>query len=152
MGTFSFSQSSSSTVITTGGVRDSAAHFPSVGSRGRSGRTNILRLRVRGEAVEGGVSMATEKLGITVERNPPESKLSQLGVKQWPKWGCPPSKFPWTYSAKETCYLLQGKVKVTPDGANDFVEIQAGDLVVFPKAMKCTWDVSETVDKHYKFD
>ncbi|MCI14016.1 cupin domain-containing protein [Trifolium medium] len=27
----------------------------------------------------------TEKLGIKIERNPPESKLTQLGVRQWPK-------------------------------------------------------------------
>lgn len=27
----------------------------------------------------------TEKLGIKIESNPPESKLTQLGVRQWPK-------------------------------------------------------------------
>ncbi|KAJ1271185.1 hypothetical protein BS78_06G109600 [Paspalum vaginatum] len=99
-------------------------------------------------------AMATEKLGIRVERNPPESRLSELGVRQWPKWGCEKSKFPWTYSAKETCYLLQGKVKVYPEGhgEDDFVEIAAGDLVVFPKGMSCTWDVAEAVDKHYNFE
>lgn len=68
------------------------------------------------------------------------------------RWGCPPSKFPWTYTAKETCYLLEGKVKVYPDGHNDCVEFGAGDLVEFPKGMKCTWDVSEAVDKHYNFE
>ncbi|KAK8669220.1 hypothetical protein V6N13_106656 [Hibiscus sabdariffa] len=109
-------------------------------------RYPLAAVRIRSE------SMATEKLGIKVETNPPESKLSQLGIRQWPKWGCPPSKFPWTYSSKETCYLLEGKVKVYPDGSNDFVEIAAGDLVVFPKGMSCTWEVSVAVDKHYKFD
>ena len=39
-----------------------------------------LAAKVRAE------SMATEKLGIKVENNPPESKLSQLGVRQWPKY------------------------------------------------------------------
>ncbi|KGN52597.1 uncharacterized protein LOC101218376 [Cucumis sativus] len=97
-------------------------------------------------------SMATERLGIKVEKNPSESKLTELGVRQWPKWGCGPSKFPWTYSDKETCYLLEGKVKVTPAGSNESVEIGAGDLVVFPKGMSCTWDVSVAVDKHYKFE
>ncbi|OMO74568.1 hypothetical protein CCACVL1_16601 [Corchorus capsularis] len=105
-----------------------------------------LAAKVRAE------SMATEKLGIKVEKNPDESKLSQLGVRQWPKWGCPPSKFPWTYEAKETCYLLEGKVKVYPDGSKDFVEFGAGDLVEFPKGMSCTWEVSVAVDKHYKFE
>jgi len=68
------------------------------------------------------------------------------------RWGCPPSKFPWTYEAKETCYLLEGKVKVFPSGSNESVEIAAGDLVVFPKGMSCTWDVSVGVDKHYNFE
>lgn len=30
-------------------------------------------------------SMATEKLGIKIEKNPQESKLTQLGVRNWPK-------------------------------------------------------------------
>ncbi|KAF8405631.1 hypothetical protein HHK36_007707 [Tetracentron sinense] len=49
------------------------------------------------------------------------------------RWGCSPSKFPWTYTAKETCYLLEGKVKVYPDGYAECVEFGAGDLVEFPK-------------------
>ncbi|KAI3863439.1 hypothetical protein MKX03_005904 [Papaver bracteatum] len=53
---------------------------------------------------------------------------------------------------EETCFLLKGKVKVTPDGYDEFVEFGAGDLVEFPKGMKCTWDVTETVDKHCKFE
>ncbi|CAN6241612.1 unnamed protein product [Urochloa humidicola] len=112
-----------------------------------SPRRRFAAVRASAEA------MATEKLGIRVERNPPESRLSELGVRQWPKWGCEKSKFPWTYSAKETCYLLQGKVKVYPEGhGEEFVEIAAGDLVVFPKGMSCTWDVAEAVDKHYNFE
>ncbi|KAK7278352.1 hypothetical protein RJT34_23380 [Clitoria ternatea] len=110
------------------------------------------RVRVSRAVRAESMTNVIEKLGIKIERNPPESKLTQLGVRQWPKWGCPPSKFPWTYEAKETCYLLEGKVKVTPSGANESVEIAAGDLVVFPKGMSCTWDVSLGVDKHYNFE
>ncbi|KAK3229287.1 hypothetical protein Dsin_001168 [Dipteronia sinensis] len=111
--------------------------------------TRRRRLVVRAET---GMSTTIEKLGIKIQRNHPESTLSQLGVRKWPKWGCPPSKFPWTYDAKETCFLLEGEVKVYPDGANEGVEIAAGDLVVFPKGMSCTWDVSVGVDKHYNFE
>ncbi|KAJ3675338.1 hypothetical protein LUZ60_004380 [Juncus effusus] len=119
----------------------------SYSSSSKSRKYNNRVVGVRAEA------MATEKLGVKVEKNPSESRLAELGVKQWPKWGCPPSKFPWTYSSKETCYLLEGKVKVYPDGQNnEFVEIEAGDLVVFPKGMSCTWDVSVAVDKHYLFE
>uniref|UniRef100_A0A0E0DET2 (S)-ureidoglycine aminohydrolase cupin domain-containing protein n=1 Tax=Oryza meridionalis TaxID=40149 RepID=A0A0E0DET2_9ORYZ len=134
---------------TTTGRLSCACAPPTRGTRRRR-LAVAVRVRVRASASE---AMATEKLGVRVERNPPESRLSELGVREWPKWGCEKSKFPWTYSAKETCYLLQGKVKVYPDGAGeDFVEIAAGDLVVFPKGMNCTWDVAEAVDKHYKFE
>ncbi|XP_052177368.1 uncharacterized protein LOC127791497 [Diospyros lotus] len=105
-------------------------------------------VRAAGESM----STITEKLGVKVHRNPPESKLTELGVRNWPKWGCPPSKFPWTYSSKEVCYLLKGKVKVYPDGSKEAVEIGAGDLVEFPKGLSCTWHVSEAVDKHYYFE
>ncbi|KDO42931.1 hypothetical protein CISIN_1g0311091mg, partial [Citrus sinensis] len=81
----------------------------------------------------------------------PSKKTHLEAIWRILRWGCPPSKFPWTYSDKETCYLLEGKVKVYPDGSNEGVEIGAGDLVVFPKGMSCTWDVSVGVDKHYKF-
>ncbi|KAH7425570.1 hypothetical protein KP509_11G060600 [Ceratopteris richardii] len=110
--------------------------------------TSSHLLVARAMASEG---IVIEKIGVRVERNPPESRLSELGVRSWPKWGCPPSKFPWTYSDTETCYLLKGKVKVYGEGSSEYVEIGAGDLVVFPKGMSCTWDVSETVDKHYNF-
>lgn len=93
-----------------------------------------------------------EKLGVRIERNPSEARLKELGIRSWPKWGCSVSKFPWLYDAKETCYLLQGQVKVYPEGSSDFVEFGAGDLVVFPKGLSCTWDVSEAVDKHYEFE
>lgn len=34
----------------------------------------------------------------------------------WPTWGCGVSKFPWSYGENETCYVLEGRVVVTPDG------------------------------------
>lgn len=38
-------------------------------------------LRVRAEAM----STTIEKLGVKIQRNPPESKLTELGVRKWPK-------------------------------------------------------------------
>jgi len=32
------------------------------------------------------MSTVTEKLGIKIERNPSEEKLTQLGVRQWSKY------------------------------------------------------------------
>ncbi|CAL1356963.1 unnamed protein product [Linum trigynum] len=134
--------------------RATAAAFLLPAKRLRSSESGQLlprRITVMAEG-KGTATTITEKSGIKIVRNPPESKLADLGVRSWPKWGCPPSKFPWTYSAKETCYLLEGKVKVYPQGSDEGVEIAAGDLVEFPNGMSCTWDVSVAVDKHYKFE
>ncbi|ERN12956.1 hypothetical protein AMTRI_Chr07g78370 [Amborella trichopoda] len=92
---------------------------------------------------------------IKVERRPPDSRLSELGVRSWPKWGCSPGKFPLKFEAQQTCYLLKGKVRAYAKGvssSDEYVEFGAGDLVVIPKGLSCTWDVSSPVDKHYKFD
>jgi uncharacterized cupin superfamily protein len=42
-------------------------------------------------------------------------------------------------------------VKVYGENSTEYVEIGAGDLVVFPDGMSCTWEVFEAVDKHYSF-
>ncbi|KAF8407513.1 hypothetical protein HHK36_006647 [Tetracentron sinense] len=91
-------------------------------------------------------------LRIVVERNPSDSRLSELGIKSWPKWGCPAGKFSLKFDAEETCYFLKGKVKAYTRGSSDSVEFGAGDLVTIPKGLGCTWDVTVAVDKHYKFD
>ncbi|XP_044483821.1 uncharacterized protein LOC123209750 [Mangifera indica] len=95
---------------------------------------------------------SSSTIGITVEKNPSDSKLSELGIKSWPKWGCPPGKYTFKYEAEETCYLLKGKVKVFSKGSSEFVEFGAGDLVIIPKGISCTWVVSVSIDKYYKFD
>ena len=87
---------------------------------------------------------------IVVERNPSEERLSELGVFGWPIWEKEESEFLWSYDAEETCYLLEGRVVVTPDGSEP-VEFGKGDLVIFPVGMSCTWKISEAVRKHYRF-
>jgi len=85
---------------------------------------------------------------ITVKK-PTEKELQELEVKSWGTWTCEKSEFDWTYSDKETCYILEGKVTVkTSDGQTDFSK---GDLVIFPKGLSCRWIVHEPVKKHYKF-
>ena len=89
-------------------------------------------------------------LKITIEHNPSPAKLEVMGVYDWSIWEKEESTFPWTYEDKETCYLLEGDVTVTPDGGEP-VRIHQGDLVRFPKGMLCTWDIHEAVRKHYEF-
>jgi hypothetical protein len=88
---------------------------------------------------------------IEVEHEPGEERLAQLGVRDWPIWTKERSTFPWTYDTRETCYLLEGEVVVTPEGGVDAVRIARGDLVTFPAGLSCTWEVHRPVRKHYRF-
>ncbi len=87
---------------------------------------------------------------IKIEHNPNQQRLKELGVESWPVWTKETSTFPWSYDSQETCYFLEGEVRVTPDG-EDPVEMAKGDLVVFPSGMSCTWEIRKDVRKHYKF-
>lgn len=87
---------------------------------------------------------------IIIERNPSGKRLEALGVFDWPIWEKEVSAFPWSYDAEETCYLLEGRVVVTPDGGEP-VQFGAGDLVVFPVGLRCSWNISKAVRKHYRF-
>ena len=69
--------------------------------------------------------------------------------KTWPIWRHDPDRFDWTYTDKETCLLLEGKVTVSD--STDSVSFQAGDRVELPQGLVCTWTIHETVVKHYSF-
>ena len=88
---------------------------------------------------------------IKIEHNPSEDRLQELGVFDWAIWAKEASEFPWHYDTRETCYLLEGEVDVTPDGG-DTVRFGKGDLVILPQGMSCTWKIHEDVKKHYRFD
>jgi hypothetical protein len=76
-------------------------------------------------------------------------ELIALNVYSWPIWSCEVSEFPWTYSDKETCFILEGKVIVTTD--HERVTIESGDFVVFPKGLPCRWRVLKPIRKYYSF-
>jgi len=91
---------------------------------------------------------AAVNLRIRIEK-PSSTKLQSLSVKSWPIWEKEPSNFPWHYDEMETCYLLEGKVRVKTDFES--IEFGAGDLVIFPAGLSCTWEIIEPVRKHYRF-
>jgi len=86
---------------------------------------------------------------VTVEK-PTKEKLGKLGVDKWSAWECDVKKFDWQYDDNEIFYVLEGKVKVTTTEGEE-VEFGKGDLVSFPKGVKCTWDVKERIRKVYNF-
>jgi len=88
---------------------------------------------------------------ITIEHNVTPAKLDVLFVDDWPLWSKEVSEFDWEYDQTETCYIIEGKAIVTPQGGEP-VTIESGDLVTFPKGMKCRWQIVEAIEKHYKFE
>jgi uncharacterized protein len=87
---------------------------------------------------------------IRIQHHPDPKLLRDMGVENWPIWTKEASEFPWEYDAEETCYVLEGRVVVTPDGGEP-VEIGPGDLVTFPRGMSCAWKVETPIRKHYTF-
>ena len=85
---------------------------------------------------------------ILVEKNVSSMKMEVMGVFEWAIWEKEISEFPWEYQMTESCYITEGEAIVTPEGG-DPVTIERGDYVIFPKGMKCTWKITDAVEKHY---
>ena len=78
-----------------------------------------------------------------------DSTVSKQDILSWPIWTCEISEFNWEYGERESCYLLDGEVRVSSEF--ETVTFGAGDFVVFPKNLKCRWKVITPVRKHYTF-
>lgn len=78
-----------------------------------------------------------------------ESEMTSRGIKNWPIWEKAVSKFDWTYDSEEECFFLNGEVVVETENGN--YTIKSGDFVIFPKGLKCVWDIKQDVKKHYNF-
>jgi hypothetical protein len=87
---------------------------------------------------------------VIVEKNPSLERLNDLGILKCPTWSKESSTFPWTYSDQETAYILEGEVTVRTENEEP-VTFGKGDLVIFPKGLKCIWHVLKPLKKHYKF-
>ncbi len=71
-----------------------------------------------------------------------ENEIQEKGIRSWSTWSCDKSEFPWEYSEKESCYIMEGQVEVTTE---------SGETVVFPQGLKCTWKVNQAVYKYFLF-
>jgi len=79
-----------------------------------------------------------------------EKEIQDKGIRSWSTWSCDKSEFIWEYSEQESCYIVEGQVDVT-DESGETVSIGAGDFVVFPQGLKCTWNVHQGIFKHFSF-
>ncbi len=87
---------------------------------------------------------------ILVEHRASPMKLEVLGAYDWPIWRKEVSTFDWTYDQQETCYIVRGEFTVTPEGGEP-QHFKRGDLITFPAGMKCVWEITKDVEKHYDY-
>ena len=76
-------------------------------------------------------------------------ELKNMNVFNWPIWECEISDFPWTYSDKESCFIIEGEVVIKTKFES--VNINPGDFVIFPKGLRCHWKVLKPIRKYYSF-
>lgn len=88
---------------------------------------------------------------ITIEHNPSEDRLKELGVSGWPIWEKEISMFPIDFDETETAYVLEGEIVMTSaDG--EPIRIVPGDLVSFHAGLDSEWEVVKPLRKHYSYD
>ena len=80
-----------------------------------------------------------------------KNEFKEKEIQKWQIWTCETSIFPWEYTDKESCYILEGCVDVEPENGEK-LSIGPGDFVVCPKGLKCIWHVKEAIKKHFIFD
>ena len=76
-------------------------------------------------------------------------EIEDKGIFSWPIWSKEVSRFDWTYSGDEECYIIEGDFFVETDEGE--VHVKPGDFVTFRDGLKCTWDIKIPVKKHYNF-
>jgi len=87
---------------------------------------------------------------ITVDSNPSEALLKEMGVVNWPTWEKEVSVFPWEFVTTETAFILEGECEMTPADGSPSTTFKAGDLVVFPLGYKGSWEVKKPLKKQFK--
>ncbi|MFA5122687.1 cupin domain-containing protein [Zavarzinia sp.] len=65
-------------------------------------------------------------------------------------WECTPGTFHVTYDKWEFCHMISGRCTVTPDGGAP-IELRPGDGFVLEAGFTGTWEVQETMTKHFVF-
>jgi uncharacterized cupin superfamily protein len=78
-----------------------------------------------------------------------EVSKEKVETSGWNSWDSEPSTFDWEYDDDETAYVFEGHVIVKTE--DEEVEIKGGQLVQFPKGMKCIWEVKKPIRKVYTF-
>lgn len=76
-------------------------------------------------------------------------EIDEMGIKSWPIWEKEISRFDWTYTDQEYCYIIDGEFVVETDEGE--YNIGQGDFVTFKAGLSCIWDIKKPVKKYYNF-
>ena len=79
-----------------------------------------------------------------------EDEIQEKGIRSWSTWSCDKSDFPWEYSERETCYIIEGQVDVEIVMVYT-VSFCVRDCGSFDQGGSCTWHVHQGIYKHFAF-
>ncbi|MBX2882531.1 MAG: DUF861 domain-containing protein [Granulosicoccus sp.] len=84
---------------------------------------------------------------VLVETDPSPMKLEILNVDDWPIKTLPCGPVSQTNSGTEMHYIIEGAGEITSDdGAH--ITFVAGDMITVMPDTTCTWNITESVEKH----
>jgi uncharacterized protein len=79
-----------------------------------------------------------------------EEDIRAKGIDNWPIWEKEASTFDWFYDTEEQCLIIEGNAFIKIN--SEEIQIKAGDFIIFPAGLKCSWNIIETIRKHYNID
>lgn len=101
----------------------------------------ILNIRFADQNLEPMPKVIIEKVS--------DEEVKTKGIDRWPVWTKEKSRFDWTYSGDEQCYIIDGEFSVETDEGT--YHIGPGDFVTFRDGLQCVWDIKKPVKKYYHF-
>jgi uncharacterized cupin superfamily protein len=76
--------------------------------------------------------------------------LVKRDVFSWDVWEKEVSTFEYYYDEQESCYFTEGSATIADETGTVYF-VTKGDFVVFPKGMRCVWNITEPVKKYFQF-
>ncbi|XP_077234875.1 uncharacterized protein LOC143877040 [Tasmannia lanceolata] len=119
---------------------------PAVGGRIRtSGMPERCRIAARLE------KPLEELYNVRVERCVSPERLEELGVSRWSMWKTGKCRLPWDWHVDQQVYVVEGEVRVVPEGSERFMRFVAGDLVRYPKWFEADLFFNGPYEERYRF-
>ena len=86
---------------------------------------------------------------VTLKKKLTHEQYKVLNLIDWPVCGKEVSQFSSSYDKTWECYFFEGLVTIEFNGG--FLDIEPAEFVVFPKGLKCVWNIKKNIKKHYRF-